>query len=362
MTASPDRPATTAEASSGDPLVVLHTLRPPDGTTRYVDHMLRSAPAGVEPLTFSWRRALFARYDVMHVHWPESLVRHRSRKARVLRYGLLMLVLGRARLRRVALVRTVHNQAPHDPGNGWEGRVLRRVDDRTDLWITLNDSTDLPGAAASVTIPHGHYEGRLAAEDLPDAERGRLLFFGLLRRYKGVERLLDVVPDLPGDLSLRVVGKPMDASVARRVEDAVRHDGRVSATLAFVADDELAAEVGRAELVVLPYAEMFNSGAVLVALSLRRPVLVPDSPTTRALDAEVGPGWVHRYDGQLEADDVVRALAATRAGDRRPPDLGARSWASVGQQHAAAYRRAVHLRRAGRQARPRRAPVPAGEE
>ncbi|GIG22672.1 GDP-mannose:glycolipid 4-beta-D-mannosyltransferase [Cellulomonas chitinilytica] len=329
-----------------DVLVVLHTLRAPDGTTRYVDHMLESAPTGVEPWTFSWRRALLARYDVLHVHWPETLVRHPSRPLRAARYGLLLLLLRRLRARRVAVLRTVHNQQPHESGHRWEGRALRRLDERTDFWITLNDSTDVPAGAAAMTIPHGHYVGRLADGELPAAEHGRLLFFGLLRRYKGVERLVDLVPDLPDDLTLRVVGKPVDATVADRVRDAARRSDRVTANLAFVPDDELAAEVSRAELVVLPYEEMFNSGAVLVALSLRRPVLVPCSPTTRALGTEVGPGWVHLYDGELQPDDVVRAVAATRAGERPPPDLTARSWADVGRRHAVAYRRALELRRA----------------
>ena len=40
---------------------------------------------------------------------------------------------------------------------------------------------------------------------------------------------------------------------------------------------------------VLPYRQMHNSGAVLAALSLDRPVLVP-ATDQRGLGAEVGPG------------------------------------------------------------------------
>src|SRR3712207_2143920 len=120
---------------------------------------------------------------------------------------------------------------------------------------------------------------------------------------------------------------------------AAAADPRVSVSLGFLADDDLVAEVTAAELVVLPYREMHNSGGTLAALSLDRPVLVPDNPVNEQLAAEVGPGWVHRYAGELTAGHLVDAVTALRAAPpAAPPDLSGRDWDRVGEAHAAAYR------------------------
>ena len=95
---------------------------------------------------------------------------------------------------------------------------------------------------------------------------------------------------------------------------------------------------------MLPYRHMHNSGAALAALSLSRPVLVPRNEVNTDLAAEVGDGWVYQYDDDLDADDLRRfddALAASRAPS---PDLGARDWGTVGEQHARAYRDALGTR------------------
>jgi beta-1,4-mannosyltransferase len=120
-------------------------------------------------------------------------------------------------------------------------------------------------------------------------------------------------------------------------------DPRVEARLELVPDHELAREVRRAELVVLPYLQMHNSGAALLALSLDRPVLVPRSEATDALAREVGEGWVIMFDGALQRGDLLRALAAARLVRERgvPPQLDDRDWDLVGVRHAEAYRRIV---------------------
>jgi beta-1,4-mannosyltransferase len=80
---------------------------------------------------------------------------------------------------------------------------------------------------------------------------------------------------------------------------------------------------------------MHNSGALILALSLRRPALVPRTPTTEALSAEVGEGWIHLYDGDLNAADLAIALHAQAP--TTPPDLTARDWFAIGEQHVRAY-------------------------
>src|SRR5690606_18267527 len=229
-----------------------------------------------------------------------------------------------------------------ESGDRVEHAFLAALARRTELWIRLNPTTPLPLGVRTATIPHGHYRSVFPPDPGTVPEPGRLVQFGLVRRYKGIERLLEVFASIqdPG-LRLTIAGKPQDDALAVHVAEAAAADPRVEARLESVPDADLAREVRRAELVVLPYTQMHNSGAALLALSLDRPVLVPRSEATDALAREVGEGWVIMFDGTLQRGDLLRALAAARLVRERgiPPHLDDRDWDLVGIRHAEAYRR-----------------------
>lgn len=346
--ASHRAPARTTPTPAEPRLRVLHSLHAPDGTTRYVDQMLGGAGGDVEAMPFAWRTALRGDYDVLHVHWPELLVRHPRALRRLGRRIALRLLLARLRARRVPVVRTLHNTVPHESVGRAEGRALAAVDAATTLYILLTDATTAPGGAPSVRIPLGHYRDVFA--DLPKsvATPGRLVTIGLLRPYKGVEELLDAFVALPDPgLRLTVAGKPTPG-LAATVADVAARDPRVEPDLRFVPDATFVHHVTAAELVVLPYRQMTNSGVLLAALSLDRPCLVPASPANAAVAAEVGPGWVLQYDGDFDAAVLAAGLHRARTTPRATrPDLAARDWAGIGAAHVDAYRTAVRLVRGG---------------
>jgi glycosyltransferase involved in cell wall biosynthesis len=106
-----------------------------------------------------------------------------------------------------------------------------------------------------------------------------VLFFGLLRPYKGVEELLSAWRQLPSALGdsarLWIVGHPRMplAPLEAAAPDGVRFVPR------FVSDSELAACFDRADLVVLPYlsTERFDfSGVLATALAFGKPTILSD--------------------------------------------------------------------------------------
>jgi beta-1,4-mannosyltransferase len=302
-----------------------------------VTQLLASFPASVRPLYFSWRTALIGRYDVLHVHWPDAVLGGRTRARSAARTALWFVVLLGLRLRRRALVRTLHDIEPYDRVPRAQRAVLRLFDRWTTLWITLSARTAPPRAAPTRVIPHGHYRDWYACE--PGASRvpGRILHFGLIRRYKGAEALLSTFAQLPDDSStLRIVGHPQDCDLLASIDSACTDDRRVSARLEYVPDAELAREVGQSQLVVLPFDRVTNSGSLILALSLDRPVLVPATPLTEELADEVGSEWVLTYHPPLDADALGRALASTKGTSGRP-DLSRRDWPTIGAAHAAAF-------------------------
>ena len=318
----------------------------PDGTTRYVDQLV-AHPDGVEHLFFGWRRALFGRYDVFHVHWPEALVRSRSRTLRLLRRAATAALLARLRLTRTAVVRTVHNSRPHRAGDSGEERLVDALDALVDTYVCLNELTVTRPGPERVVIPLGSYHEPFA--DMPRSDdRAGLLFFGRIDAYKGVDDLILAFSELVDPtLTLRVVGQP-HGDVTTMVRTAAA-DPRISLALAFVPDRDLALDVTAAELAVLPYRHLENSAVVLVALSLGTPVLARRSPTIELLQEEVGSRWIRLFEGTLDAAVLKDALAWAQE-DRPggPPPMPGRDWSSIGAAHASVYRALIERRTAGK--------------
>jgi glycosyltransferase involved in cell wall biosynthesis len=300
----------------------------------------------MEVLTFSWRRALLGRYDLLHVHWPEILSRGRGRLRTLVRELALVALVARLTLTRTPIVRTLHNPIRHERTSIREDLLMFMVDRRTAYAIAINPRTaPLPGRPMA-TILHGHYRNHYAQFVRPHPLPGRVAFIGLIRPYKGTEELISAFRGLRGDgLSLTVSGKPHTPELAAELVERAAGDERITLELRYLSDEELVTRIGEAELVVLPYRELHNSGAALAALSLGRPLLVPANEVTADLAAEVGQGWVLRYAGDLTSDVLRDGLQALNATDRgAEPDLSRREWSTAGEAHLTAYSEALRRR------------------
>lgn len=327
------------------PFVVQLAFRTPRATTNpYIVMLfdsLRALPE-VEVRTFSWPRALLGRYDVFHVHWPEILVSGRRRIAVAGRVTLFLLLLVRLRVTSTPYVRTVHNLDLPRGLNRWQRLVLRLAERQTALRIVLTPHTTVPAGARTALIPHGDYCTWFNGYARRPSEPGRVVFFGQVRHYKGLPALLAAYRDVsPGLSSLLVIaGLPTSDELAEELMRAARDDERVQLRFEHLSDRDLVDEISRSQLVVLPHTHMHNSGSLLAALSLDRPVLVPDNAVNRELAAEVGTQWVRRFDAPIAADDLSEALTVAVGGDGSHPDLSARDWSRTGAAHLAAFRRA----------------------
>lgn len=303
---------------------------------------------GISLRTFSWRVALLGRYDVFHVHWPEILVSGRDPLRRAVRRAQYAAFITRLRLTKTPVVRTMHNLAQHEDATRVDAWLLRRLDHLTTVRIAINESTPSLTGAESIVILHGHYRDWFATRTNNTVTPGAITFFGLIRPYKGVDTLIAAVRQLPAsaNVTVRIAGKATPTQLGDELIALAGDDPRITISVAFVPDEDLAQLVQQSELVVLPYREMLNSGGTLAALSLGCPVLVPANAVTDALADEVGEEWVQRYHGTLTADDILRALAAVRASGRDAPDLSRREWDLAGRQHREAFRLALTARRA----------------
>jgi glycosyltransferase involved in cell wall biosynthesis len=182
-------------------------------------------------------------------------------------------------------VLTAHDIVPREPRPGQVAGV-RRLLARMDAVVAhssagarrLRDELGVEPERVRV-IPHGAFDylTRLPVEEplppeLAAVERPVVLFFGLLRPYKGVDVLLDAWRSVDADAELWIVGMPrMDLGPLR-----ARADSRVRFVPRFVTDPEIPAYFRRADLVVLPYREIDQSGVLYTALAFGKAMVLSD--------------------------------------------------------------------------------------
>lgn len=312
---------------------VLESVTESKATTGYVIPLVDGLRSYHSVAYFSWQNALFGRWDLFHVHWPEYLLRHRNPLVRYLKQAMFSILILRIAALKLPVVQTLHNERPHQGGSKTEAWLLSRLRGRTAAYVVLNDVTSVPTGAVVRKINHPHYLHREISQT--GSIGNGLLYFGAIRDYKGLEALLDAhtgTPDLP---RLRIVGSSNSSRLTQLISDRTRSDPRVTSDIRFLDDPELNAEILKSEAVVLPYKRLFNSGSILLALSLGRPVIAPSTDTVNALQREVGPGWIYTYEGSISrvalADAWSRLSEETRGEQPRFVD---RDLADVVARHA----------------------------
>ncbi len=327
---------------------VLLTFRVPRSTANpFLSLFVENVTPGARLRYFSWPGALFARYDLVHIHWPEDIVRGKSKAQTALFLLLGAVWVALLRLQRKPVIWTVHNLNPHESKNAFERSFVASISRVVGLKIMLNESDENDPNA--VTILHGDYSRWLAGQSYAlQPANNRMLYFGLLRPYKGVEDLITAFAGarLEG-WTLIAAGRPNDLDYAASLESLARATAGVSLDARFLPDEDLVRYLTGSRLVILPYKHMYNSGSALLALSASKPILVPRTASTSWLREEVGGNWVTLFDAPLSAGAILEALAAIPASGSVPA-LGRRNWSSIGVLHSDLYKSIVTAARRDR--------------
>ncbi len=299
-------------------------------------------------------------------HVPDMLrYRHAARAADVVHFQWLAVqhldgvLLPRGR----PLVLTAHDILPREARPG-QREAQRRLYDRFDAVVVHSEhgrrrlTAELGVEDARVhVIPHGVFEhlaagdaagsggpgssgGSGSAAELPfETDLPVVLCFGLMRPYKGIDLLLEAWRGVEG-AELWIAGMPrMDISaLTASAPPGVRFVSR------FIGDDELPAYFRRADLVVLPYREIDQSGVLFTALAFGKPLLLSDvggfpeiAATGAARIFPAGDGTaLHAALLELLGDREARSAMADKA---RASAVGEHSWDAVSRETLALYER-----------------------
>ena len=283
------------------------------------------------------------RPGVLNVHWTTPILAgvpdEQQARAKVARIGELLDAFREAGGR---LVWTVHNVLPHDPVHvECEVALATLLADRAELVHVLSEAT-LPAAAPyfeidparTVCIPHSSYRGvypdwvsRAGARRRLGVAPGEsaVLALGQIRPYKGLDRLLDFTEQTAHpQLRLLVAGalrhRPGSDELAARLSAAPR----TTSLTRRLRDDEMQVWMRAADIAVLPYHRILNSGAFLLAESFDLPVV---GPRTGALVEREQDPHVRLFD----EDDFQDVLSDAITDLVEDPDGAARARASAEQ-------------------------------
>jgi len=209
-------------------------------------------------------------------------------------YGLISRIARRnGKTKTIALV---HNMMPHEPSildklfapyfvksqDGFVAlseSVVRDIDkvERLKLKVERRPKTFTPHPI------YDHYGDRMSKEEackalgLP-ADKDYMLFFGLVRAYKGLDLLLDAfgkVKDQLPNLRLIIAGEFYEDEAKYRAQiERLGLKERVVVRNEFVPDADLRKYFGAADLIVQPYKTATQSGVTQVAFHFEKPMLV----------------------------------------------------------------------------------------
>ncbi|MBR1996389.1 MAG: glycosyltransferase [Paludibacteraceae bacterium] len=204
-------------------------------------------------------------------------------------YGMIQRIVQRnGKTRCIALV---HNMIPHEPS------ILDKLFApffvrHTDGFVALSESVvqDINrfdhGTKPKTSYPHpiyDHYGNPMSKEEACQAlhlkpENQYMLFFGLVRAYKGLDLLLDAfgkVKDQLPNLQLIIAGEFYEEEDKYRAQiESNQLTNKVIIENEFIADADLRKYFGAADLIVQPYKSATQSGVTQVAFHFEKPMLV----------------------------------------------------------------------------------------
>jgi glycosyltransferase involved in cell wall biosynthesis len=292
-------------------------LYPTDTTNPYVG-MIRDGLVRAGYRVYSWNlyRANPVAIAALHLHWLEGVAMGRLARRSLLVTHLLFWKLERdlRRIRRRGgrIVWTAHNAQPHEHGTSrrarlvarWVDRIVAQVDTAISLSraaIPLVRQNHATLRAPIAVIPHQNYRGHYPPGD---RARGRHRFglpvdarviamIGLVRPYKNVEQAIALFATLEDERTwLLVAGDCFDAGLEAQIRELATRTPRVAVHLGHLPDADFADAHAAADLVLSMQQALLNSGSVMAALSLGRPVLASPAGSLPELAEHVGDHWL----------------------------------------------------------------------
>jgi len=307
---------------------------------------------GVSIIPFSIKNVFFSKFNIWHIHWPaENVLRGKNFTTYVRLTGFILILIYVKYFRNKKIVWTVHNHTLHDGRNPLlselffnilshfiSGLIFLSKNSREEF---LSKRKNYIGIKNKV-IPHGHYKDWYPNEVDIHSARAKLnigpnqfviLFTGSIRPYKNVEQLIDIFNSLKDpNIFLLIAGKPSTKELENLILQKISKNKNILFSPDWVRDEDFQFYFNAANLVVLPYNSILNSGAAILALSYNRPVLVPKIPSLLEYKELLRTDHIIFYDGELNKDMLQTTIGYLKKNTLDKINLEPLSWDNISKE------------------------------
>jgi len=195
-------------------------------------------------------------------------------------------------------------------------------------------------------VPVGLYQDyqRVSDKSTCKAELGIeeefiILYFGMIRKYKGVPHLVEAFNRLPQDIAqnsrLVIAGEDWgdETSLASMI-DSSSYKGQIIYRPQFVPDDMIPKYFSAADVVVLPYLRTAGSGVANIALAYGKPIITSDLETMRECLADYkGAMFAPVGDSAAIAEKLKEIYAQHESGKTMVYNPPQNTWDEIAKQY-----------------------------
>jgi D-inositol-3-phosphate glycosyltransferase len=276
----------------------------------------------------------------------------------------LVMLYYKALRKKIAITAHNVNQGRRDLNDSLFNRVSLRIQYRLADHIFVHTQKmkselhqDFGVADQAITVLRHPINNAFPDTDLSPAEakqrlgiRGdekTILFFGRIKPYKGLEHLLDAFRQIVSrDVNYRLIvaGEPKKGNEKyldeiRQTVDSEFDQKKIILKIQFIPDEEMELYLKAADVLVLPYKEIFQSGVLFLAYSFGLPVVATDVGSFREEIIEGRTGFLCKPRDPIDmantiekyfASDLYRDLKRRRQ-EIRDYAYAQHSWDAVGE-------------------------------
>ena len=171
-------------------------------------------------------------------------------------------------------------------------------------------------------VPHGNYIPFINIQFNKEKSRKQLaipnnrrvlLFFGMIKKVKGLEILLSalkgVVKENP-DVLLVIAGKPWENnfSLYQNIIDENNLSDYILLHTKFIQQEDVEHYYCASDLVVLPYTKIYQSGVLMMTLSFERPALVSDLPPFTEIISDNENGFLFKTENMSDLTNKLNSI------------------------------------------------------
>lgn len=262
----------------------------------------------------SWLKKNQRKIDAIHIHWPEKIwmnengsfqqifnnfrgyyaIRRITRRYRAY-LGLLVLnnILRFAKPRKIKVVWTIHELAPHTSSGRVDRLVYKRLSKGSDLIIVHSRDAEKSFISTYgpnekiVLMRHGNFKDayppprakHIVMEELNFNKKLPVIaLLGALRKYKGIDLALEVVGFLEQEVNFLIAGEPLNDFPLTETIRKVEKLNNVKLVPKSLTTQEFADYSGVCDAFLLPYKNITTSGIMHAAFTFNSGIIASKLP------------------------------------------------------------------------------------